>query len=74
MRAFDVTETDGSEFVIHFCSAGVAIDWMPLLSDWDLDMAILSSTEPTLSLLITERKTKVGMPENHASRLTTVSK
>ena len=45
MRAFDVTETDGSEFVIHFCSAGVALDWMPLLSDWDLDMAILSSTD-----------------------------
>ena len=58
MRAFDITETDCSEMVIYFCSLEEAMDWMPLLSDWDLDMAILSSTEPSLSLLVAEKKVK----------------
>ena len=61
MRAFDVTETDISEFVIYFCSADAAMDWMPLLSDWDLDMAILSSAEPALSLFVAEKKAMVGV-------------
>ena len=58
MRAFDIIETDCSEMVIYFCSLEEAMDWMPLLSDWDLDMAILSSTEPSLSLLVAEKKVK----------------
>ena len=58
MRAFDVTESDGSEFAIYFCSADAAMDWMPLLSDWDLDMAILSSAEPALSLFVAEKKSQ----------------
>ena len=61
MRAFDVTESDGSEFAIYFCSADAAMDWMPLLSDWDLDMAILSSAEPALSLFVAEKKAKVDI-------------
>ena len=59
MRAFEVTETEESEFVIYFCSVDAAMDWMPLLSDWDLDMAILSSAEPALSLFVAEKKAKV---------------
>jgi len=58
MRAFEVTETEESEFVIYFCSVDAAMDWMPLLSDWDLDMAILSSAEPALSLFVAEKKAK----------------
>ena len=59
MRAFDVTETERSEFRIYFSSSDAAMDWMPLLSDWDLDMAILSSTTHSLSLFVTEKMNKV---------------
>ena len=36
-RAFDLGESE-ADFIIMFSSAG---EWMPLLSDWDLDVAIL---------------------------------
>ena len=68
MRAFEVTETEESEFVIYFCSVDAAMDWMPLLSDWDLDMAILSSAEPALSLFVAEKKAKVGIPSPQKTR------
>lgn len=58
MRAFDLLD-DESEFVIYFSSPDA--DWMPLLSDWDLDVAILSSADPVLSLRVTERKIKVRL-------------
>ncbi len=31
-------------------------EWLPLLSDWDLDTAIISAAEPALNLAVTERK------------------
>ena len=67
MRAFDVTETERSEFRIYFSSSDAAMDWMPLLSDWDLDMAILSSTKHSLSLFVTEKMNKVCRRTNFTS-------
>lgn len=31
-------------------------DWLPLLSDWDLDIAILSAADPHLHLMISDKK------------------
>lgn len=55
-RAYDIVD----EFVIYFSSSstGRGEDWLPLLSDWDLDVAILSAADPYLLLMITERKMK----------------
>ena len=55
-RAYDIVD----EFVIYFSSSstGSPEDWLPLLSDWDLDVAILSAADPYLVLMITERKLK----------------
>lgn len=55
-RAYDIVD----DFVIYFSSSstGRGEDWLPLLSDWDLDVAILSAADPFLLLMITERKLK----------------
>jgi hypothetical protein len=57
-RAFDLGDdsTASAEFVVYFASPDG--DWMPMLSDWDLDVAILSSAEPILNLMVTETKIK----------------
>lgn len=46
-RAFDISD----QFLIFFLSG---VDWLPLISDWDLDIAILSAAEPSLLLLLSE--------------------
>ena len=53
-RAFDLGESE-SDFIILFNSAG---EWMPLLSDWDLDVAILSAAQPSLNLMVRERRNR----------------
>lgn len=54
-RAFDIDCGAGEDFVIYFSSGG---EWLPLLSDWDLDVAIIGAAEPCLNLVITERNGK----------------
>ena len=54
-RAFDIGESDtdfGDDFIVYFASGS---EWLPLLSDWDLDVAIIGAAEPCLNLIITER-------------------
>ena len=68
MRAFDITETERSEFLIYLSSSDTAMNWMPLLSDWDLDMAILSSTKHSLYLFVTEKNIKVSRRLGVSSR------
>ena len=48
-RAFDL----GEHYTICFLSSN---EWMPLLSDWDLDAAIISASEPHLNIKISERE------------------
>uniref|UniRef100_A0A0K2TQC7 TBC1 domain family member 25like [Nasonia vitripennis] n=1 Tax=Lepeophtheirus salmonis TaxID=72036 RepID=A0A0K2TQC7_LEPSM len=59
-RAFDVGD--------HFCISFISSDdeWLPLLSDWDLDAAIISSSDPFLSLKIAESDRK-GFVEEAAT-------
>ena len=42
-RAFDLSD----HFRLAYLCSG---DWLPLLSDWDLDAAVLCASEPSLRL------------------------
>ncbi len=55
-RAFELQ----SDFAITYeappaPSTGGSGEWLPLLSDWDLDTAIISAAEPVLNLCVAER-------------------
>ncbi len=45
-------------------------EWLPLLSDWDLDTAIISAAEPFLNLVVTERTFKTLADLEEQERLT----
>ena len=48
-RAFDLKDDLNESFRIsHYC----ANEWLPMLSDWDLDAAILSASDPCLQLAL----------------------
>lgn len=47
-RAFELN----GEFSVSYLCAG---EWLPLLSDWDLDAAILSASDPYLIITVVER-------------------
>jgi len=60
-RAFDIQ----GDFAVAYCSvvppsstSPACSEWLPMLSDWDLDSAIISSADPSLNLIVTERKFK----------------
>ncbi len=57
-RAFEIQ----GDFVIAYeappAPSAANGEWLPLLSDWDLDTAIISAAEPCLNLIVTERKFK----------------
>ena len=47
-RAFDLGEE--SFRISYYC----ANEWLPMLSDWDLDAAVLSASDPCLQLALLE--------------------
>lgn len=52
-RAFDLPDdqdADGHPFRLSYYCAN---EWLPMLSDWDLDAAVLSASDPCLQLALT---------------------
>ena len=48
-RAFDLTDDlDDSFRISYYC----ANEWLPMLSDWDLDAAVISASDPCLQLAL----------------------
>ena len=48
-RAFDLKDDLNESFRISYYCAN---EWLPMLSDWDLDAAILSASDPCLQLAL----------------------
>ena len=48
-RAFDLKDDTNESFRISYYCAN---EWLPMLSDWDLDAAILSASDPCLQLAL----------------------
>ena len=48
-RAFDLTDDLDESFRISYYCAN---EWLPMLSDWDLDAAVISASDPCLQLAL----------------------
>jgi hypothetical protein len=65
-RAFDYTDDDDTGIRISYHCAN---EWLPMLSDWDLDAAVLSASDPCLQLALvaSNQRDKVNLVvENEA--------
>jgi len=66
-RAFDLKDDASESFRISYYCAN---EWLPMLSDWDLDAAILSASDPCLQLALVkasqrEKVTLAGFESEH---------
>lgn len=62
-RAFDLKDDMDESFRIsYYCSN----EWLPMLSDWDLDAAVLSASDPCLQLALVKasQRDKVTLEGN----------
>ena len=48
-RAFDLNDDLDESFRISYYCAN---EWLPMLSDWDLDAAVISASDPSLQLAL----------------------
>ena len=48
-RAFDLNDDSNESFRISYYCAN---EWLPMLSDWDLDAAVISASDPCLQLAL----------------------
>ena len=64
-RAFDLKDDNEETFRISYYCAN---EWLPMLSDWDLDAAVLSASDPCLQLALVcaSQKDKVNLIGNES--------
>ena len=62
-RAFDLKDDIDESFRISYYCAN---EWLPMLSDWDLDAAVLSASDPCLQLALVKgsQRDKVTLQGN----------